>query len=105
VPVTLPIIFLLLYLNFRSKGRSQQRADSYARTRTRRKMSGYEQREMGKQKLVPFTFHAPEKRPFRTRVGAGFAAAGVAVATMVPANAKAAPAAARVDYPSGPPPG
>lgn len=32
--------------------------------------------------------------------GAGFAAAGVAVATMVPTNAKAAPAAARVDYPS-----
>jgi arsenite oxidase small subunit len=32
--------------------------------------------------------------------GASFAAAGAAVATMVPAQAKAAPAAARVDYPS-----
>jgi arsenite oxidase small subunit len=32
--------------------------------------------------------------------GAGFAAAGAAVATMVPAQAKAAPGAARVDYPS-----
>jgi len=32
--------------------------------------------------------------------GAGFAAAGAAVATMVPAQAKAAAGAARVDYPS-----
>jgi arsenite oxidase small subunit len=32
--------------------------------------------------------------------GAGFAAAGAAVATMVPGRAKAAPGAARVDYPS-----
>jgi arsenite oxidase small subunit len=32
--------------------------------------------------------------------GAGFAAAGAAVATMVPVQAKAAPGAARVDYPS-----
>ena len=32
--------------------------------------------------------------------GAGFAAAGAAVATMVPAQAKAAPGAARVEYPS-----
>jgi arsenite oxidase small subunit len=32
--------------------------------------------------------------------GAGFAAAGVAASTMVPTTAKAAPAAARVDYPS-----
>jgi arsenite oxidase small subunit len=32
--------------------------------------------------------------------GAGFAAAGAAAVAMVPAQAKAAPAAARVDYPS-----
>lgn len=32
--------------------------------------------------------------------GAGIAAAGVAVSTMVPTQAKAAPAAARVDYPA-----
>ena len=32
--------------------------------------------------------------------GAGFAAAGAAVATMVPTQAKAAPGAARVEYPS-----
>jgi arsenite oxidase small subunit len=32
--------------------------------------------------------------------GAGFAAAGAAVATMVPLQVKAAPGAARVDYPS-----
>jgi arsenite oxidase small subunit len=32
--------------------------------------------------------------------GAGFAAAGAAAAAMVPAQANAAPAAARVDYPS-----